>query len=260
VRIITWNANRANRWNLLWADPLVQALHWDIICLQEVGNPSPNWTHASGPVWQQQSAQRGTDESFVQRKYTYQPAGYGAPLHIVHAEWPNRQKNHQAITTKTPTAWSTDLSGQMADRPAIGIKVRLNWPPALGRPATDILVGCVHIVANEAKSPVEVGQLLPAVNTMCGLEHAAGWILVGDFNCAPKKMMDEVPVPVGAWWPPFPTHDSTATLDYLLVEPALFKTFMATPGIGGNWVQGTAKSDHWLVEYTQINGPTVQII
>ncbi len=257
--IITWNANRVNRWDLLWADARVAAGQWDVICLQEAGNPDPNWTPAQGPVWQPQAGQRRTIEPIVCRRYTYQPPGYGgATLHIWHGEWPNRQKNHLAVITRNPSSWVADISGQMGERPAIAIKVRLNWSHGLA--PTDVLVGTVHIIANRSKAPQEVSEMLPFVDAMCAHAGVAGWILAGDFNCDPTTMINSVPV--GALWPNFPTHQNTAQpIDYVLMQPALYGTFLAVPGIAGNWAQGTtAVSDHLLVEYAPANGPAMQIL
>jgi hypothetical protein len=259
VRIITWNANRRNRWALLWADALVAAGAWDVICLQEAGNPDiARWAHVGGPVWNPVAALRATNEPVVFRRYTYNPLGY--LVHILHAEWPNRQKNHMVIITKAPASWAGDLSGQMSERPAIGIKVRLTWPPGIAN--TDILLGCVHIVANRRKSPQEVFELLPYVNTMC--QHVpggvAGWMLIGDFNCDPSAMLNAVLA--GLRWPLFQTQRrAPSAIDYLIMDVNLHAAFVAAPGMIENWAQGaTAISDHWLVEYAQVNGPTVQIL
>ena len=258
MRIITWNANRVGRWDLLWADPLVVSLNWDVICLQETGNPdTANWAHVSGPVWTPVAAQRDTIESHVRRRYTYQPPNYNITVHIVHTEWANRQKNHLVFITQTYASWAAELGGDMSDRPVMGIKARLTWPGV----ARDILIGCVHIVADQAKSPQEVSALVPAINSMCQAAGAQGWLLVGDFNCSPAKLRNEAQVSLGTWFPPTRTQQSVADpIDYVVVDPGLYQAVMATPNIGGNWEQGTARSDHTLFRYTQINGPALQIL
>ncbi len=258
MRIITWNANRVGRWDQLWNDPLVSNLNWDVICLQEVGNPdTANWTHISGPVWDPNAAQRDTIESHVRRRYTYQPPTYGTILHIVHTEWANRQKNHLVIITQTQASWAAELGADMSDRPAMGIKARLTWPGV----TRDILLGCVHIVANRTKSPQEVSALVPAINSMCQEANAQGWLLVGDFNCSPAMLRENAQVPLGTWYPPNQTQQSVPDpIDYVVVDPSLYQAVMGIPNIGGNWQQGTAASDHVLVKYTQINGPTLQIL
>lgn len=258
VRVITWNANRTNRWDLLWADPLVAGLAWDVICLQEVGNPDvAHWTHAQGPVWSQDRAARDTDESFVQRRYTYQPAHYPAALHITHTEWGNRQKNHLTIITQTRPTWAAEIGGDMSDRPVLGIKVRLTLPTG----PTDVLLGCVHLVANRTKSPQELGALVPYLNDMCREANAQGWLLAGDFNCSPAEMVQSAGSAVGVWYPSFSTQDSIGEpIDYVVVEPHLYQAVMAMPGISGNWERGTAASDHRLVRYTQPNGPALQVL
>lgn len=258
MRIITWNANRADRWNQLWADPLVSNLQWDIICLQEVGNPDvANWTHASGPVWNPAAAQRATDESFTLRRYTYQPPLYPNALHIIHTEWANRQKNHLVIITQTRANWVAELGGDMSDRPAVGIKARLAW----GANTRDVLVGCVHIVAAPLKAPQEISAMVPMLNRMSAEAHAQGWMLVGDMNCGPTQLRDGASEVVGFWHPTFSTQDSVGeAIDYLVVEPNLYQTVMAIPAINGAWTPGTAASDHKLVKYTQVNGPALQIL
>jgi hypothetical protein len=140
VRIITWNANSRGRWDQLWSDPLVASLNWDVICLQETGNPdTANWTHVSGPVWDQNAAQRDTIESHVRRRYTYQPPTYHTTMHIVHTEWATRQKNHLVIITKSHASWAAELGADMSDRPAMGIKVRLTGTAS---PSTSCSVAC----------------------------------------------------------------------------------------------------------------------
>lgn len=258
MRIITWNANSRGRWDQLWSDPLVASMNWDVICLQEVGNPdAANWTHVSGPVWNPNAGQRDTIESHVRRRYTYQPPNYNVTLHIVHTEWANRQKNHLVIITKSHASWAAELGGDMSDRPAMGIKVRLTKPGV----AYDVLLGCVHIVANPAKSPYEVSALVPAINSMCQEANAQGWILVGDFNCPPQKLTNEASTALGTWYPLGRTQQNVADpIDYIVVQPDLYKAIMAIPNIDGKWEQGTAASDHVLIRYTQINGPAMQIL
>jgi len=236
----------------------VSGLAWDIICLQEAGNPdTSNWTHAEGPVWQSKAAQRDTIESNVRRRYTYQPPHYNQVLHIVHIEWANRQKNHLVIITKTRASWAAELGGDTSDRPAMGIKARLTWPGV----TRDILIGCVHIVADPTKSPLEVSAMVPAINSMCQEANAKGWVLVGDFNCTPKKMLTDAKEVIGLWFPQFPTQQSVDDpIDYIAVEPSLYEAVMATPNIGGQWERGAAASDHFLVKYTQVNGPALQIL
>jgi endonuclease/exonuclease/phosphatase family metal-dependent hydrolase len=258
MRIITWNANRVDRWTQLWNDNLVSGLAWDVICLQEAGNPdAANWNHVSGPVWDPNVAQRDTDESFMLRRYTYQPPNYNTTFHILHIEWAKRQKNHLVIITKTHASWGAELGGDMSDRPAMGIKARLVWPTA----TRDILIGCVHIVANATRSPQEISAMVPYINAMCQAANAQGWLLVGDMNCPPGKLMNEATEKLGVWYPQGATQQSVAEpIDYLVVDPGLYEVVMATPNIDGLWERGSARSDHVLLRYTQINGPTLQIL
>jgi len=257
VRIITWNANATDRWDQLWADPVVSNHNWYIIFMQEVGNPSPTWTHVSGPVWNPAAVLRATDESNVKRRYTFQPHGYAAPLHILHIEWANRQKNHQVIITRTRPNWAAEIGADMSDRPVMGVKVRLTWPH--GPAASDVLIGGVHLVANRNKSPFEINAMLKSLQLACQQQNAAGWMLVGDFNCPPEEMRDSAPV--GVWWPRFKTQNkATFAIDYMVVDPTLYQVFMAVPGIDGDWALGLAASDHHLVEYIQTGGPALQIL
>jgi endonuclease/exonuclease/phosphatase family metal-dependent hydrolase len=258
MRIITWNANRVGRWDQLWVDPLVTSMNWDVICLQETGNPdTANWTHVSGPVWNPDAAQRDTIESYTLRRYTYQPPGYHTTLRILHTEWANRQKNHLVIITKTNASWAAELGGDMSERPAMSIKARLTWP-GVNR---DILIGCVHIVASPDKSPQEISAMVPYLNNMCTEANAQGWLLVGDINCPPGKLLREATAALGAWHPLTRTQQSVdEPIDYVVVEPGLYQAVMAIPNIDGSWEEGTARSDHVLVRYTQINGPTLQVL
>ncbi|MBY8847762.1 hypothetical protein K7G98_03220, partial [Saccharothrix sp. MB29] len=207
VRIITWNANRTNRWDLLWADPLVAGLAWDVICLQEVGNPDvAHWTHAQGPVWTQDRAARDTDESFVQRRYTYQPAHYPAVLHITHTEWGNRQKNHLTIITHTRPAWAAEIGGDMSDRPVLGIKVRLALPAG----PTDVLsAACTS--SPTGPSPPGAGRpgAVPRRHVPGG--ERAGLAARGRLQLLPTEMVQSAGRTVGVWYPPFSTQTRSAS-------------------------------------------------
>jgi putative ABC transport system ATP-binding protein len=119
----------------------------------------------------------------------------------------------------------------------------------------------LHIVANATKAPKEVSDLIPAVNDMRLRANAQGWLLVGDFNCPPRKLQDEAKIPLGVWYPPSRTQENIADpIDYIVVDPDLYRDIMAIPHVDGSWQQGTAASDHILIQYTQINGVTLQVL
>jgi endonuclease/exonuclease/phosphatase family metal-dependent hydrolase len=249
MNIITWNANRIDRYQQLWADPRVMAWNWDVICLQETGAPDAAWTHAGGPVWNANAAARDTDESSVRRRYTYTPPGLNL-VHIVHAEWPNRQKNHVVIITKAAANNRLDMSGQMGERPALGIKVRLTLPDGTAR---FVLIGTVHIVASY-KSAAEVQAMLRFFHDACQLAQAQDWIIAGDFNCTPLMMAQALPgftIRATA----HATQDGGDTLDYILASGNT--PFTCT---SESWTFGTARSDHRLVSYQQVLGSAVQIL
>jgi endonuclease/exonuclease/phosphatase family metal-dependent hydrolase len=253
MRIITWNANRVDRWDQLWQDKLVASMEWDLICLQEVGNPQDGWQQISGPKWAAKRADRDTDEPIVRRQYTYQPKGYPQAVNIVHGEWPNRQKNHLALIAKNQISWVADISGQMGERPALATKVRLTGQN--GQPA-DVLVGTVHILATPRKAPAEVGEMLQFVESMVELQKQAGWLLFGDFNCDAGALLEELERrypknSIMAVPPGFQTHQSARTIDYLLTNVGFSEI--------GTWTKGTAASDHALVCY-DIDKIAVQVL
>jgi hypothetical protein len=245
MNIISWNANRTDRYTRLWGDVEVSGRTWDIISLQEAGAPDPAWTAEIGNnAW---VGDRDTDESIVVRRYTYTPPNQ-AIVYITHGEWPNRQKNHNVIITKMRPTVAFDMSGQMADRPTLAIKVRLVWPQAW----CDVMVGAVHSVAS-SKSDVELGQCIKFYDEAAKQLNCVSWLVVGDFNCDPMRMGSFNSVIVKP--PNFPTHDGGQTLDYIVARSDYF--FQCDRD---RWVQGTAKSDHTLAHYKQDDGPTVQIL
>jgi endonuclease/exonuclease/phosphatase family metal-dependent hydrolase len=258
VDIITWNANRVDRYNQLWNEQLVRSLQWDLICLQEVGNPEPAWVRQSGPPWPDPNKGQNPNQ-MVLRRYTFAPPGVGQ-VHILHGEWPNRQKNHVVMITKSRANWVAHVTDGNTIRPVLGIKIRLTWVDYMGQSVgtKDVLVACVHILSSD-KAAWEVNDSLSNLEGACRAANATGWILVGDFNCEPDKLLAFLRTkpqnpPVGQRSPHFATHDSNHMLDYLVAHPAdeILKCGFQM------WAQGRAKSDHLLVKYTQVSGPSVQ--
>jgi hypothetical protein len=100
VNIITWNANRKKRYDLIWTDTLVKRWAWDVICLQEAGNPAREWGNPQkGRAWQAKKQRKPSDEPLEARWYTYTPPGF-PQVYIVHGQWVNHDKNHLVIITK----------------------------------------------------------------------------------------------------------------------------------------------------------------
>jgi len=249
MNIITWNANRVNRWAQLWADPLVSGLNWDIICLQETGNPDPAWGVPqidSGP------SDPNIPESVRLRRYSYTPPTYAGPLFPMHAEWTERQKNHLVIVTKTPASRMYELGGDQGIRPVFGIKVRLTWPPMGG--TEDIFVACTHIIAS-SKADAEIFHVVEKLRIIAPIYQCTGWIVGGDLNRVPTAQRYLTAPSITAVWPGFPTHDSGNVYDYFIAEPN--HLFNCT---NHNWVPGAAASDHYLVNYQQVGGPTITIL
>jgi hypothetical protein len=253
MNIISWNANRVGRYAMLWAEPEVTANQWDIICLQESGNPDPTWTYVSGPVWTGQSTISGMRDSVVIRFYTTQPPGL-PPIYITHGEWPDRQKNHLVIITKAMPSWAADLSGQAGERPALGIRVRLTFANGTQK---QVLVGSLHIVANH-KAPIEVAEMTAYFDAMMNHTHSNGWVVIGDFNCEPSKLAAIASTCSGAF-PSFYTQGvpvANQTIDYFIFSP---KDLLGD-GQNHTWHRSvTTKSDHHLISYRN-PGDTVAIL
>lgn len=245
--IITWNANAVNRWDQLWNEKLVQTLGWDVICLQEVGNPRPEWTQVEGPDWGV-----STSQAFQIRKYSY-TTPFGLPLYITHCEWTKHQKNHLVMITRTLPAWATNLSGDMGERPCFGIKARLHfrWPQ---EDHMDVFIGCVHIISSY-KSPAETTAMLQYVDTMTQVKGCLGWVLFGDFNANPSDMKQATNRHVVAFNGWTQKNQQAYPLDYLLANGDYITS---TPYY--QWEPGTAMSDHRLMMYYQLGGPKVEIL
>jgi endonuclease/exonuclease/phosphatase family metal-dependent hydrolase len=252
MNIITWNANSTERWDDLWTSPQVSTyLNWDIICLQEAGNPMTNWTLLHGPQWPSGSSH----ESSVRRYYSYTPPNL-PQVYILHCEWPNRQKNHLVIITKQRPTGGADLSGQMGERPAVGIKVRLEWQLNNIRVTRTILFGCVHIVASY-KAADEVRAMLQFVNGMRVQFNTDGWLLVGDFNCPAEELWGSLGgAPLAVSYPmQWTQYNNPVAIDYLLASEAWI--FSCT---SQDFSLGIRASDHRLVSYRQVGGSTVHIV
>ena len=247
MNIITWNANRVERWTMLWGEPLVTNLLWDVICLQEAGDVRPEW----GVPLTDTGPPRNPDmpESTRLRSFSYTPPGFNVPVFISHSEWSGRQKNHLVMVTRAqpsrPFEWGID----QGIRPVLGLKVRLQWVNGL---ANACLIACTHIIADgrAAAEAVAVAKQLEIVREN---EACYGWVLAGDFNCQPNNLVG-LPVDVRGAWPPFATHTSGSTIDYVIGSPGAVFNFP------WEWQHGAIKSDHWLVFYQQNQGPTVQIL
>jgi endonuclease/exonuclease/phosphatase family metal-dependent hydrolase len=225
------------------------SLELGLICLQESGAPDPAWTFVGGPVWNANAAARETDESSVRRRYTYTPPNLNL-VHIVHAEWPNRQKNHVVMITKAAANNRMDMSGEMGERPALGIKARLTLPN--GNPY-DVLIGTVHIVSSY-KSAAEVQAMWRFFNAACHNAAAQDWIIAGDFNCTPLMMARALPhhiVKASA----HATQNGGDTLDYILASGNTPFTCNSE-----SWTHCATRSDHTLMSYQQVMGSAVQIL
>jgi len=249
MNIITWNANRVNRWALLWGDALVTALNWDVICLQEAGNPDPAWGAAqsdTGP------SHPNAPESVRLRRYSYTPPMFPGPLCVMHAEWSGRQKNHLVMVTQGVASRPYELGGDQGIRPVLGVKARLTWP--VTGATEDILIACTHVVAS-SKADWEMYDVAQKLRLNAPILNCTGWVVGGDLNCEPAKQRYLDTPSITGQWPGFPTHTSGNVFDYLIAEPN--HLFDCT---NHNWVQGAAASDHFLVSYTQVGGPAIQIL
>lgn len=247
--IITWNANDVDRWNKLWNDNSVRTLGWDVICLQEAGNPRPEWHQLSGKPWG-----AATSESFLIRKYSY-TTSFGLPVFITHCEWTNRQKNHLVMVTRALPGWATDLSGDMGERPCLGIKVRLEFRYPTLR-VIDVLIGCVHIIATSSKAPAETNAMIQYVDMMANVSQCQSWILFGDFNASPQQVAHATKrhvVAFTAGWTQ--VNQQQYPIDYLVSSD---QAVLDTPVF--QWEPGTAMSDHRLMVFYQLGGPKVYIL
>ena len=278
MNIITWNANRKKRYDLIWTDTLVKRWAWDVICLQEAGNPAREWGNPQkGRAWQAKKQRTPSDKPLEARWYSYTPPGF-PQVYIVHGQWVNHDKNHLVVITKNEAPWAADLSGEVGQRPTLGIAIRLTWPDGSSK---KVLLGCVHIVSSH-KADKEVYDVLKYVDEMKVRTGSDGWLLVGDFNCPPERMIQYITSQKTSYGPmttcypaTFHTHDSGSTLDYILASSDAVLNHVAPtnpqPGVipvqipqwqafpGETWLAGVeAKSDHKLVCYYQDNGPTVQ--
>lgn len=246
--IITWNANAVDRWNQLWNDPLVVNLSWDVICLQEVGNPRPEWHQISGKPWGAK-----TIKEHLIRKYWF-TTPFGLTVYITHCEWTHRQKNHLAMVTRALPSFAKDVSGAMGERPCLGINVQLHFQ--FPQPhKIKLLIGCVHLIATSSKAPAETRAMLQFVDSMTEVRKLQGWLLVGDFNAAPQSVAQATNC--FAFAPPSWTQKNQLNypLDYILASNREIIGSSAT-----HWRVGDAKSDHRLVGFYQLNGPQVEIL
>jgi endonuclease/exonuclease/phosphatase family metal-dependent hydrolase len=254
VKIITWNANRVNRWTMLWADRSVRDWDWDVICLQEAGNPLENqWTRVAGPPWDESLKHK----TAIFRYYTYHPYNDHKEVSIMHGEWIDKQKNHLVMIIKGSTpALAFNLSGDegFSTRPYMGIKVRLQR----GTQYIWVLLGCVHVVAS-GKAAVEVSESMRFVVQMVDLKQAAGYLLFGDFNSSPGNIASAIKYGQQPWQSPFGgkagtthypggTHDKGETLDYAAYSDHQLLPDLMTPDIW-NWDRSTTKSDHYLMSF-----------
>jgi endonuclease/exonuclease/phosphatase family metal-dependent hydrolase len=185
MNIITWNANHRDRWRLLFNSNAFKSFAWDAICLQEVGDPQPEWVLVNGRQW---TYRAGPDETTVIRQYSYAAPHVGT-IYITHAEWVGHQKNHLVMITRTLPTQPLILSGDQGYRPWLGITVRLTW----GTEEMQALLGCVHIKSRgKGAKEVEMRDTLQWIKSMAELQQAAGWVIFGDFNTSPDKMEQEI--------------------------------------------------------------------
>jgi endonuclease/exonuclease/phosphatase (EEP) superfamily protein YafD len=143
-----------------------------------------------------------------------------------------------------------DMSGQMGERPALGIKVRLTLPN--GNPY-DVLIGTVHIVASY-KSTAEIQAMVPFFNAARNLVGAQDWIVAGDFNCTPNMMAQTLPNLITRA-SPHATHTGGDTLDFILASGNTPFTCNSEA-----WTHSAAHSDHTLMSYQQVMGSAVNIL
>lgn len=246
--IITWNANDANRWDKLWNDSTVQTLWWDVICLQEAGNPVAGWSQVEGKPWGAH-----TSASFLIRKYVY-VTPFGLPVFITHCEWVNRQKNHLVMITRALPGWASNLSGDMGERPCLGIKARLHFREP-NKHQIDVLIGCVHIIATSSKAPAETNAMIQYVDMMANVTQCQGWVLFGDFNAAPTDTAHATNRHVVAFNGWTQVNQKNYPIDYLVASNQNVVAAMYS-----QWEPGTAMSDHRLMSFNQLVGAAVEIL
>jgi endonuclease/exonuclease/phosphatase family metal-dependent hydrolase len=268
VIIITCNANNQDRWAALWHDPFVQNVEWDVICLQEVGNPRPEWTARPGnkpwPTTQ-------FSQPAVFRYYTYNPPTLGnLVVTIIHCEWVSRQKNHTVMILPRDvnvSAFNMSSEKGVTARPYMGIKVQLSIDNVGLR---WVLLGCVHVVANPSKAPIEVIEALQWVHTAChergtaegqnSVSHLGRWLLFGDFNSNPQKIGNVINSEPRFTPPLYPnggttyfnggeTHQSGRTIDYGAYSHLYLLPNANAPG---SWERGIYFSDHYLMKFEDL--------
>lgn len=259
--IVTWNANRVNRWDLLMKDPDFKR-PWDVICLQETGNPPANWAQLDGAAFGTKQ-ERATDESTCRRGYEWTcPSG---KFYATHSEWPNQQKNHFVMMTRNRPRFRNDIGGGTIRRPVPALKARVKRVVSVQRdPRTRrfrltwevkfVLIGTVHFQPFTAAK--EFADVLQWITAAAAVFQMDAWILVGDFNMEPKvaqDVLDRSPFVLGmeavVRAPTWPTHSSGHRYDYIAASAA----WAVGPDGDRYWRPGNdpdrAASDHTLQVY-----------
>lgn len=248
MRIITWNANREMRWDLLWNDTAVKSMSWDFIMLQETGEPQTN-------TWKLERRSEGTkrddihesEESFLYWVYSFRPPNYGQDVYITFVRWPGRQKNHVIIITRLQPSAVVNAGNDATIRPVAALLAEIETNKA----KRTVLVGCIHVVAS-ARAEDELQDLTEQLLSHCQVAIAQKWVLAGDFNCAPEdavnKMTAGFKLPNGgdpvSYAPTWFTHLPSRTIkDYVIAsDESVF-------GTSKQFTKGdfATKSDHVMV-------------
>lgn len=249
VVVLTWNANNSQRWSYLWQNKFVLENNWEVICLQEAGNPAPEWKQITGLPWG-----ANTKLDVVFRKYTYTDL-LSRSVNIIHCEWVKRQKNHTVMITKPP-AYPISIAGDVGIRPCLGVLVKLTHEDKTTKKA---ILGCVHIVSSD-KAAAEVQEMLKFIECMVREKRADGWLLFGDFNANPNKVKQTIGARGETTFWPGQTHrnETKYPLDYGAFNKLELLTTAKTQSLwypADDW-----GSDHRMMKYEQVDGPTITFL
>ena len=148
------------------------------------------------------------------------------------------------------------MAGDVGIRPCLGIQIRLIFP---NHTTKTVLLGNVHIISGftetKTKQEYELSEMMQYIKQMVAYTRSDGWMLFGDFN-APPLLVEQI-TKGKVTSPKFPTHMNQK--EYPLDFGVFSDASLMTAG-SSNWYPGQSKSDHVLIKYEQIGGPTVTFI